>query len=63
MTVFPPLCVCREAIADVEMAGPNGTARMCRRCAGLLEMLLALVGERGNTKRRPVLELIRGSVE
>lgn len=61
MTVFPPLCICREAIATVELRRDGRTRRMCKRCAGIVEMLLELMG--AEAKRGPILELIRGSVE
>ena len=60
-SVFPPLCVCREAVATVEVRTDKGSERVCKRCAAMFEMFGRLLG--ADFRKRPLLELIRGSVE
>ena len=56
-----PECRCGQDYATVELKGSEGRVLVCERCAAMLEMVRAVFG--GSLVRRPVLGLIRGSVE
>lgn len=54
-----PFCACGEELATVTVSTDDGTVRVGKRCAGLLEMLTKLMGG-GKVKRGAVLTIVGG---
>lgn len=54
MTEF---CKCGEELATVTVSTDDGSVKVGKRCAGLLEMITKLIG--GQTRRAPLLKIVR----